>query len=134
METVNFYLSRRRLHRLLSALERPDFMWKIIVVSTVILVIGLGGLSILAYQWGTQEELAAVTTKERGMVTREEIRAVINLYKVKQKRFQELKTTPPIPPVVESTVPIDVGGTSSLGAVDTMEIIDTSIPPAALPQ
>ncbi len=129
MENFHLHFSRRKLHALLSVLERPDFMWRIVVATTVLLTLITAALSLLSYGWATRQDTPIVEGAAAGVVSKEDIRAVIDLYNAKQKRFEALKNTRPTAPVVDSEASSTVLPTvTSEGAAEVI------IPPEALPQ
>ena len=127
MENFHLHFSRRKLHALLSVLERPDFMWRIVVATTVLLTLITAALSLLSYGWATRQDTPIVEGAAAGVVSKEDIRAVIDLYNAKQKRFEALKNTRPTAPVVDSEASSIVPETTPL------ENTSTTTPAGVLP-
>ena len=108
MERFHFHFSRRSLATLLSALERPDLTWRVIICGTAITALIVSVLSFLSYGWAAHSAVPIVTTKADNALSVKEIRSVIDLYKTKQKRFQELQVTRPKAPALGSEAGVEV--------------------------
>lgn len=117
MERFNFHFSRRSLRGVLSSLERPDLMWKIILSAMLCAVLVIGVLSFLSYRWATHPTIPTTTTKRIITVSKEEIRSVIELYKAKQERFRELQNSRPVPPALGNEAGIEVPRETTLSEI-----------------
>lgn len=97
---AKFDLSSRGALSLFGAIAKPDFMWRIILASTVVLLILSGGAAWLAHGWATTAIEPTGVLKQTRSVTKEEIRTVIDLYKEKQLHFEALQVRRPAAPML----------------------------------
>lgn len=83
---------------LLAGFRSPDMIWRIILSATVGIVVAISGLAIYASRWALSEETLLTIPKKNDALSVEEMHALASFYEEKQKRFDELKRTPPAPP------------------------------------
>lgn len=87
----------------------PDLSWRIIIASTLLVLIGLAILASYSYQWASTLEEPVVDQKaDRGTVSSVEIHRIIDFYTEKQKRYDELLVAQPIAPALGGDRGIDL--------------------------
>ena len=107
MEKLNSYFSLKKIRSSIAAFARPDTMWRFLLSISLIIALALVVAGLISYEWATHPTIPATPQKKSVTVSREELRATIDIYKAKQKRFEDLQTQQPTPPMLGGSAPLD---------------------------
>lgn len=116
-----------------SGAMNPDLSWRIIIANTLLVLTALAILASFSYQWATTlEEPVVIQKVDRNTVSSEEIHRVIDLYREKQKRYEELLVTQPIAPALGGDRGIDPKIVDTVQA-EVLNVGNESLPPGVTP-
>lgn len=87
----------------------PNVIWKMIVYGTVISIVTSAFLGAYFYKWVSVIDGSVLPTKaEKDVMSADEIRAILTVYKNKQMHFQELLSVRPVAPGLDKESGIDL--------------------------
>lgn len=76
-----------------------NMLWRVVLLGVFVGVLFLGAIATLSYLWATKVDTAVITTKnDKDLLSPDEIRTVVEVYKAKQERFRDVLTHAPEAP------------------------------------
>ena len=123
MERFKLKLSYFSLHAISAAIAQPDFMWRMVISGSSIIVAIISVVSFISYTWASNSAPAVITGAPKSdTITRDDIRFVLESYIAKEVQFRNLQNTQPVAPRLGSGFGADVDVSDIPAGVDEVVV------------